>query len=273
MSRDLVREYYSKQGMREWRRLVRDPYHRLEFDTTMHFIKKYLPRKHGLILDAGGGPGRYSVELGKLGYAVVLFDLSPEMLKIAEGQIRRLRVQDKVKQVLHGSIQNLSMFKDDTFDAVICLGGALCHVVDEACREKAIDELIRVAKKDCSIFVSVIGRLAVLVNQLVRLPEQIEIEDVFRRVRDTGDYFGGYGFAPSHFYLPEELREAFERRGIKVLEMVGLEGLAAGHQTETNRLARKHPEAWRIWWNTHLKTCKHLASVGISEHFMIVCHK
>jgi hypothetical protein len=92
-------------------------------------------------------------------------------------------------------------------------------------------------------------------------------------MRDTGDYHGGYGFAPCHFYLPEDLREAFERRGVTVLEMVGLEGLASGHPKETNRLFKKQPGAWKIWWHTHLQTCTHPVSIGISEHFMIICKK
>jgi SAM-dependent methyltransferase len=273
MTEELVKRYYSEMGMREWRRVVRDPYHRLEFDTTMHYIREYLGPKKGLILDAGGGPGRYSIELGKLGYDVILFDLTIEMLKIAETQVRRARMEHRLKKVIQGSIDDLSRFKNETFDAVICLGGALCHIVDENRRENAIDELIRVARKDSPIFVSAIGRLAVLVNQLVLFPEQIEIRETFQKVVDTGDYYGGYGFAPCHFYLPEELKESFEKRKINVLQMVGLEGLASGHQRETNKLARKYPEAWKVWWNTHLGTCIHMASVGISEHFMLIGRK
>jgi SAM-dependent methyltransferase len=273
MSEEYVKKYYSEMGVREWRRLVKDPYHRLEFDTTLFYIRKHLTKKGGLILDAGGGPGRYSIELGSLGYDVVLFDLSPEMLRIAENQVRKSDVRHRIKQIIQGSIDDLSVFKKETFDAVICLGGALCHIVDETRREKAIDELVRVAKKGSPIFVSAIGRLAVLVNQLVLFPEQVGIKKVFERVRDEGDYYGGYGFAPCHFYLPEELKGSFEKRGIEVLEMVGLEGLASGHQKETNRLARKYAEAWKVWWKTHLRTCAHPTSVGISEHFMIVCRK
>ena len=47
----LVRKYYSEIGVKEWRRLVRDHYHRLEFETTMHFFKKHSPFE-GLVLDA-----------------------------------------------------------------------------------------------------------------------------------------------------------------------------------------------------------------------------
>jgi SAM-dependent methyltransferase len=272
MTEKLVKKYYSEQGRREWKRLARDSYHRLEFDTTMHFVEKYLPKKKGLVLDAGGGPGRYAIELGKRGYEVVLLDLSLDMLRIARRQIRKSGIRAKVKQIIQGSIDNLSMFDNETFDGVVCLGGPLSHIVDRVRREKAIDELMRVAKKGSPIFVSVIGRLGVLVTELVRLPEEIELE-IFPRIRDTGDYYGGYGFAPCHFYLPEELTRSFKKKGMRVLETVGLEGLASGHPKETNRLAKKQPKAWKIWCETHLRTCTSPASVGISEHFMAICRK
>jgi SAM-dependent methyltransferase len=272
MTKKLVKKYYAEYGIKEWRRLVKDPYHRLEFNTTMHFLKKYLPKK-GLILDAGGGPGRYTIELAKLGYDVVLLDLTPELLEIAKRRIKKEKVQNKVKQISQGSIDDLSMFENNAFDAVICLGGALSHIVNKNQREKAIDELIRVTKKNAPIFISVIGRLAALVGELIRFPEEIENKKVFQRVRDTGDYHGGYGFAPCHFYLPDDLRESFEKRKIRILEMVGLEGLSTGHPKETNRLFKKYPKAWKIWWETHLKTCTHPTIVGISGHFMIICKK
>jgi ubiquinone/menaquinone biosynthesis C-methylase UbiE len=271
MAETLIKKYYSEQGIREWRRLVSDVYHGLEFDTTKYFMRKYLPKK-GLVLDVGGGPGRYTIELGKMGYDVVLVDLLPEMLELAKKQIKRSGVWKRVSQITQGSIDDLNMFENEIFDATICLGGPLSHIVNETRRERAIDELIRVTKKDSPVFISVIGRIAVLVSELIRAPEEIELE-IFPRIRDTGDYYGGYGFAPCHFYQPEELKKSLEKGGLEVLEMVGLEGLASGHRRETNRLAKKYPGAWKIWWETHLKTCAFDTSVGISEHFMAICKK
>jgi ubiquinone/menaquinone biosynthesis C-methylase UbiE len=265
--RSITGRWASKNGG-----LIKDLYHQLEFDTTMHFLRKALPRK-GLVLDAGGGPGRCTIELGKLGYGIVLLDFVPEMLQIADRQIKKAGVQERVRQTVLGSLDDLKMFDDCTFDAVISLGGPLCHILERNRREKAIDELIRVAKRNAPICVSVIGKLAVLVNELVRNPEEMEIEEVFNRIRDTGDYYGGYGFAPCHFYMPDELKESFETRGIRVLEMVGLEGLSTGHSKETNRLFRRYRNASQIWWQTHLKTCNEPSAVGISEHFLAICKK
>ena len=269
--KELVRKYYSELGVKEWKRLVKDPYHRLEFDTTMYFLKKYLPKK-GLILDAGGGPGRYTIELAKMGYNVILLDLTPKLLEIARKKIRKARVQSMVKQIIEGSIDDLSMFKDNMFDAVLCLGGALSHIVVKERREKAIDELVKVAKKNAPIFISVIGRLAALIGGLVNFPERIKL-NYFQKIRDTGNYYGEYGFAPCYFYLLEELEESLRKRKLQILEIVGLEGLATWHRRELNRLFKKYPESWKVWWETHLKTCTHPSVAGTSEHFMVICRK
>ena len=73
---DVVRRRYDADPESEWERLVRDPYRRLEFIITRHFLDKYLPAK-GVVLDAGGGPGRYTITLAKKNYTMVLLDLSP----------------------------------------------------------------------------------------------------------------------------------------------------------------------------------------------------
>ncbi|MFQ6061445.1 MAG: class I SAM-dependent methyltransferase [Thermoplasmata archaeon] len=272
MSKELIKEYYSETALKEWRRLTRDPYHRLEFDTTMHFLRTYLP-KGGLILDAGGGPGRYTIELARMGYDIVLLDVTPELLELARKQVKKAKVDDSIKEISEGSIVDLSRFRDRTFDSVVCLGGALSHIVNRKKRDKAIDELIRVTKRGAPIFVSVIARIGLLISALIYFPQEIEIDRVFKRIRDKGDYLGGYGFAPCHFYLADELRDSFKKTRVKVLEIVGLEGLAAGHRKETNRLFKKHPEAWKRWWETHLRTCTHPAAVGVSEHFLMICRK
>jgi len=112
-----------------------------------------------------------------------------------------------------------------------------------------------------------------MVSELILFPDEIGIDNLFKKARDTGDYHGGYGFAPCHFYLPEELRDSLLKRRLKLLEMAGLEGLASGHRKETNKLCRVYPESWKRWRETHLKTCTHPVAVGMSEHFLAICRK
>src|SRR4030042_2641622 len=124
MTDSLVKEFYAVQVRQEWRRLVKDAYHRLEFDTTLHYLDKYLPHS-GLILDAGGGPGRYTLEPAKKGYEVVLLDATQAQLDFAKRQVRRFGLRNRVKEITIGSIVDLSKYNSGTFDAVLCTGGPL----------------------------------------------------------------------------------------------------------------------------------------------------
>ena len=270
MTEALVRDYYTGQVRREWTRLAKDAYHRLEYETTLHFLEEHLPKK-GLILDAGGGPGRYTIELARRGYEVVLLDMTPANLAFAGRQIKRARVQAKVTNIVEGSIVDLSRFADNAFDAVVCLGGPLSHVLDMHQRDKATSELIRVTKKGAPLFVSVMGRLSLLVIALTSFQREIEMPH-FKQIRDTGDYSGGSGFTACHFFLPEELRDAFSDKGVSVVEMVGLEGISSHHDKKINRLAQDE-KRWGTWLETHYRTCRHASVVGMSEHMLIICQK
>jgi hypothetical protein len=64
----------------------------------------------------------------------------------------------------------------------------------------------------------------------------------------------------------------FERNGVEVLEMAGLEGLSSHHEKETNRLY-KDQEKWKMWMEILLETCTHPSIVGSSEHFLLVGRK
>jgi SAM-dependent methyltransferase len=270
MTDELVKEYYTGYVRSEWRRLVKNPYRHLELETTLHFLDKYLPAQ-GLLLDAGGGPGRYTFELAKRGYDMVLFDATQANLDFATRMARRHGIQQRVKEIICGSIVDMSRFCDARFDAVLCTGGPLSHVLDAQDRQHAISELVRVVKPGGLIFASVIGRLAVLVVLLNE--SQAEIGDPHQiHLVETGDYLGGRGFTACHFYLPEEIQAEFSRDDLRILELVGLQGISTQHIKEFNKLA-KDERRFKAWMETHYQTCTHPGAVAISEHMLIVCKK
>lgn len=72
------------------------------------------------ILDAGGGQGQFSLELAKAGHQLVICDISSEMLKMAEVQIKKEGLESQVT-LIHCSIQDLSKhLQQPKFDLVIC---------------------------------------------------------------------------------------------------------------------------------------------------------
>jgi ubiquinone/menaquinone biosynthesis C-methylase UbiE len=194
------------------------------------------------------------------------------MLKVAKRKARRSGVLRKVKRFVEGSVEDLSMFNNEAFDSVLCLGGPLSHLLKPQQREDAAREIVRVAKPAAPIFVSVIGRVGLLKTLLMRFQQDIPYAKYQWK---TGNYIPGLqgkGFTAAHWFLPEELRELFEKQNVEILEMAGLEGLSSHNEKETIRLF-KDKEKWKMWMELLLETCTHPSIVGGCEHFLLVCRK
>jgi len=217
----------------------------------------------------GVGPG--DTRSNWRGYDLTLLDFTPANLEFARRRVKRAGLAGRVQAVLEGSITDLGRFPDGSFDAVLCTGGPLSHVLAAGDRERALAELVRVAKPGAPLFISVISRLSVLVVELLIGQHELEMAH-FAPMRDSGDYFGGSGFTACHFFLPEEFQQALCRQPVELLEMVGLEGISSHHQKKLNQVAR-HPTRWKVWLETHYATCTHPAVVGLSEHILGVCRK
>jgi SAM-dependent methyltransferase len=269
---EMVKALYSGMVDREWGRLDRDTFHNLEYKTTWRFIKEYLPET-GLVLDAGGGPGRYTIELARRGYEVVLLDLVAANLERAREEIAKAGVGGHVKQVIEGNITDLSQFADNSFDAVLCLGGPLSHVCPESARLKAESELVRVAKHGSCIFVSVISKYGVLLATPEGWPLAVAdpIEN-FPGLVETGDDYAFVKNGYCHFFTSAELEQTFAGQAIEIIKMVGLEGFNTDEKT-TNNFASNYPEAWQKWMEIHEACCTDPFVVDASGHMMIIVKK
>ncbi len=264
-----IRQLYTKMSEGEWNRLFKHAANHVEFETTIRYLKKYLPKK-GRILDAGGGPGRYTIELAKLGYKLTLLDYTPALLDVAKEKIKEAGVSKNVEKILEGSITDLSMFEDNSFDAVICVGGPLSHVKKSE-QKKAVSELVRVAKKGAPIFITVMGKIGVLFIAAL-FPKEIEdtkhIRDLYKKGDDV--YFIEKGHY-CHFFTPEELKKLFENK-LNVVELIGVEGIVGVNEDRSNEVA-KNKKAWKNWMEMHYATCTDPHVVALSQHIMMIGRK
>lgn len=276
--------YYDKMGEKEWTRLVKDPYHRLEFEITMHFLRKYLPET-GRILDAGGGPGRYAIELAKMGCQVVLQDISPVQLDIARQKMEEEgeEVRNRVAEIAEGNVTDLSRFDDESFESVLCLG-TLSHLIEENDRRRAAGELARVLKSGAPMFVCGIGRYAALRTVLQDLPGELT-EPGHQRMFTEGVHIGHKtlpadgkdfkreaSFPDAKFFLADEIPKLFKEFGIKKLELASCEGLSVHLREATNTLY-EDKEKWEKWFRILLETCTDPSIVGMGEHILFVGRK
>ena len=265
------RRYYDEFGEREWERLDRDPVTRMEFDNTTDYLVEFLPDS-GRVLDAGGGPGRYACWLAERGHDVEHCDLSAEQVRLAREKVEERDLNDRVT-CQRADLRDLP-FADDAFDAVCCLGGPLSHVVDDDERATAMAELRRVARSESPVFVSVIGRFAML-RDVVKFsldsshgllaPVAEDGDYTAERVAEYGD---GEGWAECHGFRADEFEAELEAAGFSVERLVGLENVAARMKRE---LAEADGEAVADVREVVRLLREDRTAVDCSEHVLAVC--
>lgn len=244
---DDTRNFYDAYGSIEWDRLEATAYGRLKAIIHADFIRHYVA-SGDRVLDAGCGPGRFSITAARLGARVTALDLSDRQLQLAEEKIGQAGLLASVEDFVQGDITNLSVFPDGRFDVVVCYGGALSYVRER--RHEAAGELVRVVRPGGAILVSVMSRYGASLN-LVRRPsipilKDAEGWDVWG-VAENGDLDGfpsaqvGMLHPPMHLFTSEELHDLLP--GCHVQEIAGsnvtaYEGSAAIEEVSDD------PQAW-----------------------------
>ena len=166
--------------------------------------------RHTKILDAGGGTGRLTLPLAKLGYQVTLCDLSPGMLAIARDKLKEEGLSDKV-EIKEADLTSLP-FHDEVFDLVVCLHGAFCMADSQI----AVKELTRVMRSGAMIIVDTLSRYWAVTHELntnLKLAYELAKSERNHAYHAFGDW--------QRVFSPEEFKGLFERNNIKVINLYG----------------------------------------------------
>lgn len=236
-------------------------YHRITLDN----IKRFLPReKDSLILDAGGGTGIWSVEFAKLGFRVVLTDISEGMLDKAREKVRELGLEDRIETAI-SDIRDMPEFPKDHFAMVLCEGDPLGYCGDCA---KAMTELVRVVRPGGRVIASVDNRSSAL-RWLGKTPDL----EAVKRLLETGDVVmpdkrEDFRYVV-HTFTPEELRELFQLNGLDVERIIGK--LVLAHRL--SGLESENPEVREWLYGLELKHNDDPAYLPWAGHLEIVGRK
>jgi SAM-dependent methyltransferase len=209
-------DFFDEYGEREWTRFEDGRTPGPSLSTHIRMLQAYV-RAGDRVLDAGSGPGRFTLELLRLGADVTALDISPGQLELLRGRLPDV-------EAVVGDITDLSRFPDDAFDVTVCFGGPLSYVVERA--EEALAELARVTRSGGHVLVSVMGLAGavihfapVLVELARRDGPETSLEVSRTGVLPEGD---GYGHLAMRMYLWDELEALLAPHG----EVV--DGAAAG---------------------------------------------
>lgn len=242
----LINYYVESYG--EKNRFLIDRAHSIEFITSLHFLKKHLP-KGCLVLDCCAAGGAYAFPLAKEGYRVTAGDLVKEHVDI-------LREEDRegiLSNIYQGDVLDMSRFEDKAFDAVLCMG-ALYHLQDKADRERCVSECLRVLK-DTGIFVfTYINRNSVYINHFKNNISDVENQEQILKTGRNGVFY------TMDFNEAKELADSF---GLTTITDVGVDGLIYPLYERINSCS---DEEFDSYLNYHIKACEQPSILGHSMH-------
>ncbi len=188
-------------------------HHKVTLDNILRFVPE---EKGGTILDAGGGTGIWSIELAKIGYHVVLTDISRGMLEKAKKKVSALKLDNYI-EIRVSNICHMPEFKDNQFAMVLCEGDPLSYCGDH---HAAIRELVRVVQLKGRVIASVDNRATAL-----GWFKDKDDREAVQRLLETGKVVPPqereeFSYV-NHAFTPEELRELFESNGLSVERIIG----------------------------------------------------
>jgi SAM-dependent methyltransferase len=147
--------FYDAYGEREWTRFEDGRTPSVSISTHTAYLQRFV-RPGDRVLDAGCGPGRFTLEIARIGARVVAADLSPGQLELHRRYTASVDVEDRVV----ADVTALP-FADGEFDVTVCYGGALSYVLDGA--SDAVAQLARVTRDGGHVLVSVMSLIGTAV--------------------------------------------------------------------------------------------------------------
>jgi ubiquinone/menaquinone biosynthesis C-methylase UbiE len=222
--RSEILAYYSRIA-REQSRFTSVRGH-LEFERSKELIRRFLPRRHAVIYDIGGGPGSYSFWLARLGHEVHLVDpvpLHPRQAKHAATQAPG----SVPTEISRGDARQLE-FASSSADMVLLMG-PLYHLPDARDRRVALAEAYRVRKpRGVLVAVGVTRFTSMLDGSWSGYLSDPGFMRIVRRDLVTGQHRNPKGipayWTTAFFAHPDELRRELRVAGFRLKGTFAVEG-------------------------------------------------
>jgi len=192
-------------------------YYKIYDALTWKYIEPYVPiDPDALVLDAGGGTGRWAIQMARKGCKVVLVDISEGMLKIACEKVKKEGLQHKIT-VKEGDITKTG-YASETFDMILCEHALFLFKEPDI----VVKELKRILKRKARLIISVPNHY---VQSLVSLPEKpslSKIDDSLNiLLRKKYGSMTKNGGVKIYTWTPDEFRTMLKRNRLHVEKIVG----------------------------------------------------
>lgn len=256
-----IAAFFDAYGEQEWTRFEDGRTPSTSLEVHREYLRRYV-RAGDRVLDIGAGPGRFTIELARLGADIVVADISPGQLELNQGRLVDAGLEDRVVDRIVADVTDLSGFDDDAFDAVVCFGGPVSYAHERS--EDAVSELVRVTRPGGHVLLSVMSLVGALIRyrdlvlDLVRRDGPGPLEQTLRDgILPEGE---GYGHLAMRMFRWSELEALLSRHGSVVAASAA--GLFAAEPAE--------PELRDLLARVELELGAEPGVISCGEHILAV---
>jgi ubiquinone/menaquinone biosynthesis C-methylase UbiE len=260
-----VASFYDAYGEREWTRFDDGRTPRPSLEVHFEHLRRFVEPGDS-VLDIGAGPGRFTIELARIGADVTVADLSPGQLEQNRERLAEVGLEGRIVERTVADVLDLGAWADGSFDATVCFGGPLSYILDDA--EPAVTELVRVTKPGGHVLVSVMSLVGTvthflpIVLDLVRRDGIPKTDEIVR----TGllDDEPDYGHLPMKLFRWSELEALLAPHGTIVAASAA--GLLPAVEVD-------EPELEDFLVRTELALAEEPGALSSGQHILAVLRK
>jgi ubiquinone/menaquinone biosynthesis C-methylase UbiE len=260
-----VASFFDDYGEQEWTRFDDGRTPRPSLEVHFEHLRRFVG-PGDRVLDIGAGPGRFTIELARIGAEISVADISSGQLEINGKRVASAGFGDRVLERVVADVLDLGHWADGTFDATVCFGGPLSYTLDGA--EPAVAELVRVTNPGGHVLVSVMSLVGTVTHFLPILLDLVRRDGVPKNneivrtglLSDEPDY----GHLPMKLFRWSELESLLAPHGTIVgASAAGL--LPSAEVTE--------PELEEFLVRTELELAEEPGALSSGQHILAVLRK
>jgi ubiquinone/menaquinone biosynthesis C-methylase UbiE len=237
---------------------------------TWKYLEPYLPTDpSALVLDAGGGTGRWTVRIAKKASNVVVMDISEGMLKIAAQRIKQEGVEAKVV-VKKGDLSETG-YSNEIFDLIFCEHALFLFKEPDV----LLKEFARILKHKGTLIISAHNRYVASLARLSNTPKSKDLKNALTLLSGSTHQF----MAPNNkvrflTWTPNEFRNMLERHGFQIDKIIG-KGMTMPLRISSELFTRKKYSE-TLFTNIlqlELALCDRPDALALAGHMQAIAHK